>query len=335
METIVRIYKPGLPINLYDSAKHKFCHGVIVINSLYKTTPPGETNGGLVYPTNSLLEVSFQAAEKVGVYLNKVKQIAEKSFFIIGKLRNRLRNYQPVKQTFAQVEGLIPVPALPVNIPIYKYFIVGTAIGLLFTSVFLITTTVLPIAGAVADALMIYSKPRTELFNEANHSSNKESTKSYSGNFIIPEGANHKNEFKISIPKINLESEVIANVDSTNESSYKEELQKGVAHANGSYFPGEEGPVFLFAHSTDTIFNIEQYNAKFFALKDTEVGDEIKISFKGKQYLYKINHKEIINPGDIDRLRDSKADLILSTCFPPGTNWQRLIVYADAYATPN
>ena len=135
-------------------------------------------------------------------------------------------------------------------------------------------------------------------------------------------------EFSLEIPKINLASKVIPNVDPASEDIYLEKLKEGVAHAKGSYLPGEGEPVVLFAHSTNLLAHIIQYNARFYALKDLEEGDGIKIKFKGKQYEFKVTDKKIINPMDLDALRQSKSKLILSTCWPPGTDWQRLVIFS-------
>lgn len=137
-------------------------------------------------------------------------------------------------------------------------------------------------------------------------------------------------EFRISVPKINLDSKIVDNVDPNIEGEYKDKLQFGVAHAKGSYLPPETGgPVYLFAHSTDTIFNIARFNAKFYSVRELEAGDEIDLFFNNKKYSYRVRVKEVINPQEIDRVRQTDADLVLQTCWPPGTDWQRLVVYAD------
>ncbi len=135
-------------------------------------------------------------------------------------------------------------------------------------------------------------------------------------------------QFRIAIPKINVESRVVPHVDVVKEAAYLEALKQGVAHAQGSYLPNEQGPMVLFAHSTDTINDILQYNAKFYAVKDLEVGDEIVITYQGKQYHYQVEQQQIISPTDLDSIRQSNANLILVTCYPPGTDWQRLVTYA-------
>lgn len=136
-------------------------------------------------------------------------------------------------------------------------------------------------------------------------------------------------EFFLEIPKINLISTIIPNVDAENEGQYLEKLKMGVAHAKGSYFPGDEGPIVLFSHSTDSLAHIIQYNAKFYALKDLEVGDSITIHFKGQTYNYKVKDKKVISPTNIDAIRQSDSKLILTTCWPPGTDWQRVAVFAS------
>lgn len=136
-------------------------------------------------------------------------------------------------------------------------------------------------------------------------------------------------EFFLEIPKINLTSAIIANVDASNEEQYIEKLKIGVAHAKGSYFPGDEGPIVLFSHSTDTLAHILQYNAAFYALKDLEVGDQITVHFKGKTYLYNVSEKKIIDPQNLDVIRQTNSKLVLTTCYPPGTDWQRLVIFAS------
>lgn len=142
-------------------------------------------------------------------------------------------------------------------------------------------------------------------------------------------------EFRITIPKINLISDITPNVDLSDEIIYKKKLyENGVAHALGSYFPGEDGPVYLFAHSTDTLANIPLFNAKFYSLNELELGDRIELSYHGKKYSYSINSKQIIDPLKIDIIQNTSSRLVLQTCWPPGTDWQRLVIFADPVDVP-
>ncbi len=137
-------------------------------------------------------------------------------------------------------------------------------------------------------------------------------------------------QFSIVIPEIGAAENIIANVDPANKSEYSEALKIGVAHAKGSNFPGQNRMIYLFAHSTDSPINIARYNAVFYLLNKLEKGDKVYIFFSDKLYEYQVDHKLITSPKDTSWLND-KGDgetLILQTCYPPGTTWERLLVIA-------
>jgi len=139
------------------------------------------------------------------------------------------------------------------------------------------------------------------------------------------------NLFFITIPKINAQSQVIPNVDITNEKEYLAALEEGVAHASGSYFPGEGKTVFLFAHSTDSPLNVVKYNAVFYLLRKLEKGDQITVFFKGKEYIYEVSEKVYVDAKDISWLTKEFEEerLILQTCDPPAITLRRLLVIAS------
>ncbi len=133
----------------------------------------------------------------------------------------------------------------------------------------------------------------------------------------------------ITIPKIGAQSKVIENVDPWNESEYKKALTLGVAQAKGTHLPGENGLIFLFAHSSDNPFQITRYNTIFFKLNQLNNNDSIIITRNGKNYIYKVYDKKIVWPSEIQYLTDKQGDeLILQTCTPPGTSLKRLLIFA-------
>lgn len=138
-------------------------------------------------------------------------------------------------------------------------------------------------------------------------------------------------DFSIIIPKIAAVAPIIADVDSQNKNAYLSALKKGVAHAKGTAYPGEPGNVYLFAHSTDTFYNIGRYNAVFYLIGKLDKGDEIDIFYQGRQIKYEVYDKKIV-PADetkyLGSISDSEDTLTLQTCYPPGTDWKRLIVVA-------
>ena len=137
-------------------------------------------------------------------------------------------------------------------------------------------------------------------------------------------------EFSVVIPKISVNSAVFANIPVDDEDVWGPVLQKGVAHAKGSYFPDQEGTVYLFGHSTDYIWNVNRFNAVFYLLKEMEAGDRVAVFYKEDRYEYEVTENKIVKTDQLEEInRDfATSRLILQTCWPPGTTWKRLLVFA-------
>lgn len=144
--------------------------------------------------------------------------------------------------------------------------------------------------------------------------------------FLVPQDPN----FSVVIPKIGANARVIANVDPSNEKIYLEVLKNGVAHAEGTAFPGEGGHIFLFAHSTDYFWNVSSYNAVFYLLYKLEKGDEVNLFYQGHRFVYQVIEKKVVDPDQVEYLtrKTNKEFLTLQTCWPPGTTLKRLLVFA-------
>lgn len=144
--------------------------------------------------------------------------------------------------------------------------------------------------------------------------------------FLIPENP----DFSIVIPKIGANSAIIANVDAADSKIYLDALQRGVAQAAGSAYPGEDGHIFLFAHSTDYFWNVGSYNAIFYLLAKLEKTDEINLFYKGQRFVYKVIDKVIVDPDQVQYLtrKTNREFLTLQTCWPAGTTLKRLLVFA-------
>ncbi len=135
--------------------------------------------------------------------------------------------------------------------------------------------------------------------------------------------------FFLSIPKIHAYSEVVENVDPWNEATYREALKKGVAHAKGTYMPGENKTIFLFAHSSGAPWELTHINTIFLRLGSLEKNDTISIDYKGKRFIYKVIEKREVYPQETDYLKKlDKNVLIIQTCTPMGTSLKRLLVFA-------
>jgi sortase A len=140
-------------------------------------------------------------------------------------------------------------------------------------------------------------------------------------------------DFSILIPKIGASAKVFPNVDPSNQDAFLPILMQGVAHAAGTVFPGMNGNVYLFAHSTENFWDVGRYNAVFYLLKNLTKGDEVVIFYQNKRYNYIVTGSKIVSPSDVSDLVNSqnqgKQQLVLQTCWPPGTTFQRLLVFAE------
>lgn len=138
-------------------------------------------------------------------------------------------------------------------------------------------------------------------------------------------------DFGVVIPKINVNAQVIPGVDPASPAGYINALQAGVAHANTSFFPDQDGTVYLFSHSTNYDWFVKDLNAVFYLVKNLETNDTIVILYKGKRYTYKITSKKVVSPSSISYIIPyaGKRNLILQTCWPPGSTTERLLIFAD------
>lgn len=139
-------------------------------------------------------------------------------------------------------------------------------------------------------------------------------------------------EFSILIPKIGVNAKVYPNIDTTKPQVFLPILQRGIAHAKGTVFPGMQGNIYLFAHSTDNWWNVGRVNALFYLLKDLVPGDEVIVFFEHMRYDYVVREKFVTVDTYTDLLlggQTGQQQLVLQTCWPPGTTWKRLFVLAS------
>jgi len=158
--------------------------------------------------------------------------------------------------------------------------------------------------------------------------------------FTTPDGASIdpiNKEFSLIIPKIGVNAAVIPSVNPTKPGEYLEALERGIAHSSLSYFPDEDGTVYLFSHSTNYDWFVSDVNAVFYLLKNLEENDVIVIFYKGNAYTYKISGKQVVKPTAVSYLapQGGARRLILQTCWPPGSISERLLIFADLIEEAN
>lgn len=147
---------------------------------------------------------------------------------------------------------------------------------------------------------------------------------------ILPADEN----FSLIIPKIQANEKVVADVNPFNPIEYQKALKEGVAHARGSSRPGEKGNVFLFAHSSDNFYSLGRTNTVFFLLNKLEAGDSFLVVFEKKIFPYRVLEKKVVAAEAVEYLEkeesaDQSEGITLMTCWPPGTDYRRLIVKGE------
>jgi LPXTG-site transpeptidase (sortase) family protein len=142
-------------------------------------------------------------------------------------------------------------------------------------------------------------------------------------------------EFNIQIPKIVAASKVITDISPFNSKEYLPVLSDDViAQARGSGLPGDGNgkSIYLFAHSTRQGINMVRKNSVFYLLGELQNGDYIFVKYNGKVFKYRTYMKRIIKADEtqyISYKEENREVLILQTCWPIGTDWKRLLVFAE------
>jgi len=142
-------------------------------------------------------------------------------------------------------------------------------------------------------------------------------------------------EFTLRIPKILAASKVAKNISPFDKEEYLKVLDNNlIAQAKGTALPGEgKGTtVYLFAHSTQQGVQMVRNNSVFYLLGEMEQADPIFINYEGKVYTYRVYDKKVVKASEVEYLKykdENKELLILQTCWPIGTDWKRLLIFAE------
>jgi sortase A len=136
---------------------------------------------------------------------------------------------------------------------------------------------------------------------------------------------------EVLIPKINVEIPVIYDQASINEDAMQSALERGVVHYATTPLPGQKGNTVIFGHSSNNIFNPGKYKFAFVLLNRLDNGDLFYLTQGGKQYVYRVYKKTIVQPTDVQVLNPTEkpATATLITCDPPGTSLHRLVVVGE------
>ncbi|MEK9158214.1 MAG: sortase [Patescibacteria group bacterium] len=131
---------------------------------------------------------------------------------------------------------------------------------------------------------------------------------------------------EIRIPKINISAPIVQVAD-TNDSTILAALKNGVVIYPGSVNPGQSGTTVIIGHSSSNL-PWTKYSAIFSLLGKLQSDDLIYVINNGVEYTYRI---KAVQKGSAQQLIDSgvTGDLIVATCWPIGTDANRIAISAN------
>jgi LPXTG-site transpeptidase (sortase) family protein len=137
-------------------------------------------------------------------------------------------------------------------------------------------------------------------------------------------------DFYLKIPKLNLASPIITDVDGTNKDVYFKALENGVAQMKGTAKPGEESNTLIFGHSSYYKDSPGNYKEIFKNIDQIKIGDEISIHYNNKDFGYLVTETKTVENNDVSIASISGQERItLMTCWPAGTTDKRYVVIAE------
>lgn len=140
--------------------------------------------------------------------------------------------------------------------------------------------------------------------------------------YLLPEN--------LVIPSLGIEAPIVISQNS-NEIALQKDLENGVIYLPGSSRLGEKGTMVIMGHSSAYPWYKGQYGSIFALLNRLNINDEIVISSKDKQYIYRVIEKQIKAPKDlIFETQKDEAILYLVSCWPINTAWKRIVIKATA-----
>lgn len=138
----------------------------------------------------------------------------------------------------------------------------------------------------------------------------------------------------VRIEKLKVEAPMVWS-QSTDEDSMLADLERGLGHFYQTAAPGQIGNAVISGHSSNYFWAKGDYNHIFKDLNGLEKGDKITVRMMQKNgrivaYHYEVSDKFVTVPDDARIFAEKPvSELTLSTCWPLGTNFKRLIVKAE------
>ena len=147
-----------------------------------------------------------------------------------------------------------------------------------------------------------------------------------------------KPQVTVLIGKISVAAPMVWSQEET-ETAMQKDLLRGVVRYPKTGVPGQMGNLIISGHSSNYVWVKGDYNSIFKDLGKINPADEVIIRLVQKNgktfdYAYRIAEKRVVKADNPWIFQDSKntSVLTLSTCWPVGTNFNRLVLRGELQA---
>ena len=139
----------------------------------------------------------------------------------------------------------------------------------------------------------------------------------------------HSNEYKITIPRLNIIDLNVSFADPYNAKNAMDVLKNGLGHYLAP--PGGGKRLVIFGHSSGYSWDNSAYKTILRQIDKIQTGDLIYINYHEKGYVYRVYKEEVLPAEQLTFImKDPGAeDLALYTCWPPDSIQKRYVVYAE------
>lgn len=132
----------------------------------------------------------------------------------------------------------------------------------------------------------------------------------------------------IYIPKLGIYAP-LSIVESTNPDDFIKPLNEGVTHFP-SVLPGEKGDAIILGHSAPPGWIDTKYDSVFSEINTLLKGDIILVTYNNEVLRYEVQGSKIVEAGqETPSLSTGTSNLQLISCWPPGIDHQRIVVYSE------
>jgi len=144
---------------------------------------------------------------------------------------------------------------------------------------------------------------------------------------FISESTASSNEYKITIPKLNIVNLDVNFADTRDQEQALSLLNEGLGHYLAPPSAGKK--MILFGHSSGYSWDTSPYKTLLRQINTLNNGDRIYLNYHEKGYVYEIFKSDIIDAQlDYTLLENQdNNELALYTCWPPNSIAQRYVVY--------